>query len=97
MINLMFLIPSLWQFLVLLFLMFESFLVGYLIVYHPKFNLQQINAFSIYPFTCVKCSTFWTNLIQNIILAYIWNPMFLGWGLITASVLAYCIWYSNER
>ena len=33
MINLMFLIPNIWQFLVLLFLMFESFLVGYLIVF----------------------------------------------------------------
>lgn len=97
MIDLMFLIPSLYQFLTLLFLMFESYVIGYLIVYHPKFNLQQINAFNVMPFQCLKCSTFWTNLIQNIILAYIWTPMFLVWGLITASVIAYSIWYSNER
>lgn len=97
MINLLFLIPTLGQFIVLLFLMFESFLVGYLLVYHPKFNLQQINAFNVFPFICVKCTTFWTNFIQNIILAYIWNPMFFVWGLITASILAYCIWFSNER
>lgn len=97
MIDLMFLIPSLYQFLTLLFLMFESYVIGYLIVYHPKFNLQQINAFNVMPFQCLKCSTFWTNLIQNIILAYIWTPMFLVWGLITASVIAYTIWYSNER
>jgi hypothetical protein len=97
MIELAFLIPSLWQFLVLLFLMFESLLVGHLIVFHPMFNLQQIDAFQVFPFICTKCTTFWTNLIQNIILAYVWTPMFFWWGLITASILAYMIWYSNER
>lgn len=91
------LIPTLWQFLTLLFLMFESLIIGYLIVYNPKLRLNQIDAFNIFPFICQKCSTFWTNLIQNILLAYIWNPMFMLWGGITASILAFMIWYSNER
>lgn len=90
-------IPSIWQFLVLLFLMFESLLIGYMIVYHPMFRLNQIDAFNIFPFICQKCSTFWTNLIQNIILAYVWTPMFALWGLTTAGILAFMIWYSNER
>ena len=41
-------IPSIWQFLVLLFLMFESLMVGYMIVYHPMFRLNQIDAFNIF-------------------------------------------------
>lgn len=91
------LIPNIWQFLTLLFLMFESLIIGYLIVYNPKLRLNQIEALNIFPFICQKCSTFWTNLIQNIILAYIWSPMFALWGLITAGTLAYMIWFSNER
>ena len=94
---LMCLIPTLWEFLVLLFLMFESLIVGYVIVNNPRLRLNQVDALNILPFVCEKCSTFWTNLIQNILLAYIWNPMFFIWGLITASVLAFMIWYSNER
>lgn len=97
MIDLMFLVPSLIQFIILLFLMFESLILGYLFVFNPKFRLTQVEALNIFPFACVKCCTFWTNLIQNIILAYIWTPMFLLWGLITAGILAYMIWYSNER
>lgn len=91
------LIPNIWQFLTLLFLMFESLIIGYLIVYNPKLRFNQIEALNIFPFICQKCSTFWTNLLQNIILAYIWSPMFALWGLITAGTLAYMIWYSNER
>lgn len=91
------LIPTLWQFLVLLFLMFESLILGYILVYNPKFRLNQVDALNVLPFVCVKCTTFWTNLIQNILLAYIWNPMFMLWGGITASILAFMIWYSNER
>lgn len=89
--------PTLWEFLVLLFLMFESLILGYLLVWNPKFRLNQVDALNIYPFSCVKCTTFWTNLIQNIILAYVWTPMFALWGLITAGILAFMIWYSNER
>jgi hypothetical protein len=97
MIDLMFLIPSIWQFIVLLFLMFESLILGYILVHNPKFRLNQVDALNIFPFVCTKCTTFWTNLIQNIILSYVWTPMFLLWGGITASVLAFMIWYSNER
>ena len=88
----MFLIPSLWQFLVLLFLMFESLILAYILVNNPRLRLNQIDALNIYPFICEKCTTFWTNLIQNVILAYIWTPMFALWGLITAGVLAFMIW-----
>ena len=93
----MILIPTLWEFLVLLFLMFESLILGYLLVNNPKFRLNQIDALNIFPFICEKCTTFWTNLIQNIILAYIWNWVFVIWGLLTAGILAFMIWYSNER
>ena len=27
----------------------------------------------------------------------IWTPMFMLWGSVTAGVLAFMIWYSNER
>ena len=86
------LIPTIWQFLVLLFLMFESLLIGYVIVYNPKLRLNQIEAFNIFPFICQKCSTFWTNLIQNILLAYIWTPMFLLWGGIFTGLTTYIIY-----
>ncbi len=90
-------IPTLWQFLVLLFLMFESLILAYILVNNPRLRLNQIDALNIFPFICVKCCTFWTNLLQNILLAYIWTPMFMLWGSITAGVLAFMIWYSNER
>ncbi len=90
-------VPSVWQFLTLLFLMFESLVVAYVIVYNPMLRITQVEAFNIAPFTCLKCSTFWTNLIQNILLAYIWTPMFAVWGLITAGTLAYMVWFSYER
>lgn len=90
-------VPNVYQFITLLFLMFESLLLAYVLVYNPKFRLNQIEAFNIFPFICTKCTTFWTNLIQNILLAYLWTPMFFLWGLITASILAFMIWYSNER
>ena len=97
MIDLMFLIPNMWQFILLLFLAFESLILGYLLVNNPKIRLNQIEALNIFPFICEKCTTFWTCLIQCIILAYIWTPMFALWGLITAGILAFMIWYSNER
>lgn len=87
-------IPNLLEFITLLLLMFESLIIGYVLVNNSKLRLNQIEALNIYPFICVKCTTFWTNLIQNIILAYIFNPMFALWGLITASILAYSIYFS---
>lgn len=93
----MILIPTLWQFLTLMFLMFESLILGYVLVYNPRFRLNQIDALNVFPFVCQKCTTFWTNLLQNVLLAYIWTPMFVLWGLITAGILAFMIWYSNER
>lgn len=87
-------IPNLLEFITLLLLMFESLIIGYVLVNNSKLRLNQIEALNIYPFICVKCTTFWANLIQNIILAYIFNPMFALWGLITASILAYSIYYS---
>lgn len=87
-------IPNLLEFITLLLLMFESLIIGYVLVNNSKLRLNQIEALNIYPFICVKCTTFWTNLIQNIILAYIFNPMFALWGLITASILAYAIYFS---
>lgn len=90
-------IPSLLQFIVIVGLMFESLILGYVLVYNPRLRLNQVEALNVFPFICVKCTTFWTNLLQNILLAYIWNPWFLLWGVITASVLAFMIWYSNER
>jgi hypothetical protein len=77
--------------------MFESLILAYILVNNPRLRLNQIEALNIFPFICEKCTTFWTNLIQNILLAYIWTPMFALWGLITAGVLAFMIWYSNER
>lgn len=87
------LIPDLWQFLALLFIMFFT------IFFVPVFQsfILQFESFMLYPFICVKCCSFWMCLILNIILAYIWNPMFFLWGLITASVLAYMHIYTAKH
>lgn len=87
------LIPDLWQFLALLFIMFFT------IFFVPVFQsfILQFESFMLYPFICVKCCSFWICLILNIILAYIWNPMFFLWGLITASVLAYMHIYTAKH
>lgn len=90
----MILIPSLFEFIALLALMFISIIVAYLLQWNPKFSLLQIDAFNIEPFNCQYCFQFWVNLVPNIILAYIWNPMFVLWGLITASALAYSVYRS---
>jgi len=91
------LIPSLWEFIALLVLMHLSVLVAYLLQWNPKFSILQIDAFNLYPWICDKCMTFWCNLIPNIILAYIWNPWFALWGLITASCLAYSVYLSHKK
>ena len=88
------LIPSLWEFIALLVLMFISIPIAYMLMYNPKFTLLQIDAFNIEPFNCMQ---FWTNLIPNIFLAYIWNPMFFIWGLITASALTYSVIRSYKK
>ena len=90
----MILIPSLFEFIALLALMFISIIVAYLLQWNPKFSLLQIDAFNIEPFNCQYCFQFWVNLVPNIILAYIWNPMFVLWGLITASCLTYSVYRS---
>lgn len=91
------LIPNLYQFITLIILMHISTLIAYMLVYHPKLRIPQIDAFNMYPWVCVKCMTFWTNLIPNIILAYIWNPMFILWGLITSFALVYATIYSSNH
>lgn len=88
------LIPSLWEFITLLALMFVSIPVAYLLQWNPKFSLMQIDAFNIEPFNCQYCLQFWVNLVPNLILAYIWNPMFVLWGLITAGCLTYSVYRS---
>lgn len=87
------LIPNLWQFITILFLMFFT------IFFVPIFQswILQFESFMLYPFVCAKCCSFWMNLILNIILAYIWCPYFALWGLITASVLAYMHYYSAKH
>ena len=90
------LIPSLWQFLTLLLMMFASLMVSYLLLYNPRLSLLQFDCFNVEPFTCNVCMTFWCNLVPNIILAYIWSPFFALWGLITASALAYSVSRANK-
>jgi hypothetical protein len=87
------LIPNLWEFLAIMFLMFFT------IFFIPIFQswILQFESFMLYPFICKKCCSFWLDLILNIILAYIFNPMFFVWGLITASVLAYMHYYSANH
>lgn len=86
-------IPTIFQFLTLLSWMLCSIGIAPIIQYW----FMQMEAYQIYPFSCVKCTTFWTNLIPNILLAYIWTWQFSVWGLITASILAYMIHYSNTH
>ena len=93
----MILIPSLFQFVTLLILMFASIIVAYLLQWNPKFSLLQLDCFSIEPFTCQYCMQFWCNFIPNCILAYIWNPMFVLWGFITASALTYSVYRSLKK
>lgn len=90
-------IPNLLQFITLIILMHLSILVAYVLVYNPRLRIPQLDAFNMYPWVCIKCMTFWCNLIPNIILAYVWNPMFAIWGLITASALVYATIYSSKH
>lgn len=87
-------IPSLWQFITIIVWMHLSVLVAYLLQWNPKFSILQINAFQIEPWSCMYCFQFWVTFIPNVILAYIWNPMFILWGLISAGCLAYSVYRS---
>ena len=86
-------IPDLFQFIVILLTMFFT------IFFTPVFQswILMLESFNIYPFVCSKCCSFWMNLIINILLAYIWTPWFLLWGLITSGVLAYMHIYTDKH
>jgi len=88
------LIPSLWQFIALIVWMHLSVVIAYLLQWNPKFSILQIDAFQIEPWSCQYCFQFWVTFIPNVILAYIWNPMFILWGLISAVCLAYSVYRS---
>lgn len=86
------LIPDLWQFITLLGTMF------FVIFFTPIFQryILQMESFIMFPFVCKKCCSFWISITINIILAYIWTPMFFVWGLITSFALAYAHYYSDK-
>lgn len=86
-------IPTLLQFITLLAVLFFS------IWFTPVFQsfILKMDSFVIYPFVCVKCCSFWLNLIINVLLAYIWSKWFLLWGLITSVVLAVMHIYSEKH
>ena len=86
-------IPTFAQFIVLLATMF--FTIWFVPIF--QYYILKMESFLIYPFICVKCCSFWMNLIINIVLAYLWNPYFALWGLITSSVLAYMHIYSANH
>jgi len=86
-------IPSLLQFLTVLIVLFFSIWVT------PIFQMMvlRFESFMLYPFVCAKCTSFWTNLIINIILAYVWNVWFLLWGGITSVVIAIMYIYTAKH
>lgn len=86
-------IPTFAQFIVLLATMF--FTIWFVPIF--QYYILKMESFLVYPFICVKCCSFWMNLIINIVLAYLWNPYFALWGLITSSVLAYMHIYSANH
>lgn len=86
-------IPDLFQFIVLIVWMLASIGIAPIVQYW----FLQFDAFNIYPFVCTKCTTFWTNLLPNVVLAYVWSPWFALWGLVTASILAVMIIYTNRK
>lgn len=86
------LIPNLFEFLAILFLMF--FTIFFVPIFQSK--ILQLESFIMFPFICKKCCSFWISITINIILAYIWNPMFFVWGLITSFALAYAHYYSDK-
>lgn len=91
MISIMAFLPNLWEFIGLLLTMIFSFIFGYVAVYNPKYRFSQIEALNIPPFSCIKCMTVQTNLIVNIIFAYLFDPYYLIWGVITSIMVRYAI------
>ena len=77
-------IPTLWQFITVLAVLFISIWVTPII----QMTILRFESFMLYPFVCAKCTNFWTNLIINVILSYVWSVWFLLWGGITSVVLA---------
>lgn len=86
-------IPTLAQFITVLFVLFFS------IWFTPIFQMMilRFESFMMYPFICAKCTNFWANLIINIILAYVWNVWFLLWGAITSITIAIMYIYSTRH
>lgn len=91
--SLLCLVPSFWEFLLVLATVFVSIFVT------PIFQsfILRMESFMIYPFVCVKCTNFWICLIMHIIYAYLFDPYFLLWGLIVSSVIAYMHIYSANH
>lgn len=87
------LLPNLWQFIIVLGILFFS------IWFTPIFQMMilRFESFMLYPFICARCTSFWMNLILNIILAYVWNVWFLLWGLITSIVIAIMYTYTAKH
>lgn len=86
-------IPTLWQFLTVLAVLFFT------LWFTPVFQrfILMMESFMLYPFVCSKCTSFWMNLILNVLLAYVWTPWFCLWGLITSGVLAWMHIYSAKH
>ena len=87
------LLPNLWQFIIVMGILFFS------IWFTPIFQMMilRFESFMLYPFICARCTSFWMNLILNIILAYVWNVWFLLWGLITSIVIAIMYTYTAKH
>lgn len=87
------LLPNLLQFIIVLGILFFS------IWFTPIFQMMilRFESFMLYPFICARCTSFWMNLILNIILAYVWNVWFLLWGLITSIVIAIMYTYTAKH
>lgn len=85
-------LPSLLQFYVLIGVTLFSYMLTYLSTHHPMFNLMQIEMFNRRPFSCWLCSNFWMNMFLMVNLAYIWNWMFLVWGLVFTGLTTYVIY-----
>ena len=87
------LLPNLLQFIIVMGILFFS------IWFTPIFQMMilRFESFMLYPFICARCTSFWMNLILNIILAYVWNVWFLLWGLITSIVIAIMYTYTAKH
>ena len=88
----MMILPSLLQFYVLIGVTLFSYMLTYLSTHHPMFNLMQIEMFNRRPFSCWLCSNFWLNMFLMVNLAYIWNWMFIVWGLVFTGMTTYVIY-----